>query len=368
MTSLQNVANADGVWAPNGKYSTGADMELQVQFSKNSSGDVGGDRETCHRRERENSHTRLKPNEGSESSASAGSDRSIGGGGGRVRTLPAEPAKTIFCFLLMMFVFACNLLFTGTIHDRTPTVQNQGPRLQKPLRDISLDASVQLGVDVKYRYTLLTISEILLVCTTAFATFVLCFHPHRSIVFRRSFFLVTLLFAVRLISMNVTMLPISSATLFQQCDAKSGGGAIDGGALASRFVELATSCGLANVKYCGNYVYSGHTVVFVLNCLLVGEYCPAWIINLPLKLCAVCGIALILMSEYDYTISIITAYYITTRLFWVYHTLAHNPSLKNVREFGVNQICKEWWYPLFRFLEGNVKAVVPPMRRPPIFR
>lgn len=326
MASLQTEANSK----PN------VDLELKIRFSTD-------------RHRRENSHTRLKPNDSSTSSDSVCSDA--------VRPLPEEPIKTILCFLVMIFVIASNLFFTGVIHERTPTVRNESSKLQHPLRDISLEVSHLLPIS-EYRYTLLTISEILLVCGTAFVVFALSFHEHRSIVFRRMFFLLTLLFAVRLISMNVTMLPISSGTLFSRCDAKN---ATFGG-VVSHFLDLVSSCGLANVKYCGNYVYSGHMVVYVFNCLIAGEYCPSWILNLPLRVIAVCGVVCVLMSEYDYTISIITAYYITTRLFWVYHTLANNASLKNVREFGVNQICKVWWYPIFQFLEGNVREVVPAMK------
>jgi shingomyelin synthase len=43
---------------------------------------------------------------------------------------------------------------------------------------------------------------------------------------------------------------------------------------------------------------------------------------------AVAGMIFILISKGHYTVDVIVAYYVTTRLFWIYHTLANNMELK----------------------------------------
>lgn len=40
------------------------------------------------------------------------------------------------------------------------------------------------------------------------------------------------------------------------------------------------------------------------------------------------GIVMVLWSHGHYTVDVIIAYYATTTLFWIYHTLANNANLK----------------------------------------
>lgn len=45
---------------------------------------------------------------------------------------------------------------------------------------------------------------------------------------------------------------------------------------------------------------------------------------------ALVGVLMVLIAHGHYTIDVLIAYYITTRLFWVYHTLANNCFLLKV--------------------------------------
>lgn len=45
---------------------------------------------------------------------------------------------------------------------------------------------------------------------------------------------------------------------------------------------------------------------------------------------ALVGVLMVLVAHGHYTIDVLIAYYITTRLFWVYHTLANNCFLLKV--------------------------------------
>lgn len=42
----------------------------------------------------------------------------------------------------------------------------------------------------------------------------------------------------------------------------------------------------------------------------------------------VIGVIMLQLSHGHYTVDVIIAYYVTTRIFWIYHTLANNANLK----------------------------------------
>lgn len=95
----------------------------------------------------------------------------------------------------------------------------------------------------------------------------LCF---RFIVARRIFLLMGLLYMMRSITMYVTVLPVASKTYF--CSPKEN--STTPFLIAKRVVQLISGFGLSiNGKhtYCGDYIYSGHTVVLVLSYLIIRE-------------------------------------------------------------------------------------------------
>lgn len=99
------------------------------------------------------------------------------------------------------------------------------------------------------------------------------------------------------------------------------------------------------------------------------------------------GIFCILLAHDHYTVDVVVAYYITTRLFWWYHTMANqqvcrsydtvpfsvtvhvrvdtnkcclcllSQSLKGTSQS--NPFSKVWWYRLFQYFEENVSGTVP---------
>lgn len=88
-------------------------------------------------------------------------------------------------------------------------------------------------------------------------------------------------------------------------------------------------------SYCGDYMYSGHTVMLSFCYLFIREYAlPRRLRTFNTKLinvllfCASCtGVICVIISRGHYLIDILVAYYVTTRLFWIYHTIAHNQML-----------------------------------------
>ena len=79
-------------------------------------------------------------------------------------------------------------------------------------------------------------------------------------------------------------------------------------------------------------MYSGHTVMLTLCYLMVREYLLPYrlrtlhskLANLLMFSFSCTGVICVIISRGHYLIDILVAYYVTTRVFWIYHTMAHN--------------------------------------------
>jgi hypothetical protein len=58
----------------------------------------------------------------------------------------------------------------------------------------------------------------------------------------------------------------------------------------------------------------------------------------------------------------IIAYWVTTRIWWIFHTLANNANLKGAdgcEDNPNNFLKKMWWWHIFRYFECNVPVNLP---------
>ncbi|XP_066970890.1 phosphatidylcholine:ceramide cholinephosphotransferase 2-like isoform X3 [Macrobrachium rosenbergii] len=256
---------------------------------------------------------------------------------------PKEKFKTLLAFL---FLFA-NWIFTtvslALTHEKVPKYP--------PLPDAVLDnINVQeWGLDV---------SEIIIIVSVYLCVMVVLFHKHRWIIFRRIFLILGLLYFYRSITMYVTVLPVANPNY--PCSPKAN--YTSPVLVAKRAIQLLSGFGLSingQHTFCGDYIYSGHTVCLVSAYLIVREYTPRrwWLVHWCFGLLAITGVVMVLIARGHYTVDCLIAYFITTRLFYMYHTMANNATLK---ENGPNNFFERlWWYPIFQKFEANVHGVVP---------
>jgi hypothetical protein len=73
----------------------------------------------------------------------------------------------------------------------------------------------------------------------------------------------------------------------------------------------------------------------------------SWVLNMF-------GIFFILAAHEHYSIDVFIAFYITSRLFLYYHTLANNKALKHGDRHRTRI-----WFPLFAFFEAKMDGMVP---------
>ncbi|XP_055548652.1 phosphatidylcholine:ceramide cholinephosphotransferase 1-like isoform X2 [Wyeomyia smithii] len=260
---------------------------------------------------------------------------------------PKEICKT----LLALFIMTCNFILAtvslSIVHDRVPDRDSYGP-----LPDVVLDniMPVEWALDV---------SEILIMVVVNSCVLLITFHKHRFIVMRRVFLIMSILYFMRSITMYVTVLPVSSVTYY--CSPRANVTPTPQ-VIVKRAFQLISGFGLSiNGKhtYCGDYIYSGHTVTLVMGYLIIAEYSPKrfWIIHWIAWCVSSTGVTMVLLAHGHYTIDVLIAYYVTTRLFWTYHTLANNSLL--LKQNGHNYIGREWWFFIFRYFERNVRGPVP---------
>ena len=69
------------------------------------------------------------------------------------------------------------------------------------------------------------------------------------------------------------------------------------------------------------------------------------------------GVAMLLVSRGHYSIDCLVAYWVTSRVWWTYHTMANNNHLK--LSGSHNHMDNIWWWFVFRYAEGNVPDQLP---------
>ncbi|XP_044258432.1 phosphatidylcholine:ceramide cholinephosphotransferase 2-like isoform X2 [Tribolium madens] len=259
---------------------------------------------------------------------------------------PQERWKTLLAAIIMAFNFVLTLVSLSLVHERVPDRKVYGP-----LPDVLLD-------NVPAYDWALDVSEYIIIVCVNSCIISIFFHKHRFIVFRRMFLIMSLLYMYRSITMYVTVLPIASKTYF--CSPKSN--ETSPLTIAKRVLSLMSGFGLSvNGKhvYCGDFIYSGHTVILVLSYLFIAEYTPKKLYPLHwfYWVLGIVGVVMLQLSHGHYTVDVIIAYFITTRIFWTYHTLANNASLK--QHSPNNLLGREWWYCFFLYFEGNVGGPIP---------
>lgn len=253
--------------------------------------------------------------------------------------LDPEVWKTVMSCLYVFFVFGFTSFVMVIVHERVPDM-----RTYPPLPDIFLDSVPRIpwafamaeacGVILCYMFLL-----------------ILLLHKHRSILFRRLCSLMGTVFLLRCCTMFVTSLSVPGQHL--KCASKTYG---DTWGKIQRALAIWSGFGmtLTGVQTCGDYMFSGHTVVITMLNFFVTEYTPrswnlihtiSWVLNLF-------GIFFILAAHEHYSIDVFIAFYITTRLFLYYHTLANTRAYQQSRRARI-------WFPMFSFFECNVNGPVP---------
>ncbi|XP_032691627.1 sphingomyelin synthase-related 1-like [Odontomachus brunneus] len=270
---------------------------------------------------------------------------------GHASHLPPEIWKTVISLGYLFIVTWITAFVMVIVHDRVPDMKKY-----PPLPDIFLD-------NVPHIPWAFDICEVIGTLLFAIWLVVLIFHKYRFILLRRFFALSGTVFLLRCVTMLITSLSVPGAHL--QCQPRK---VPDEDWTGSAYVELYNKIAMAyviwrgagmsiqGVRTCGDYMFSGHTVALTMLNFFITEYTPrhlyflhtfTWMLNMF-------GIFFILAAHEHYSIDVFVAFYITSRLFLYYHTLANNQALMQR-----DSIRTRIWFPLFSFFEASVDGIVP---------
>merc|ERR1719288_120324 len=266
--------------------------------------------------------------------------------------IPNAPLKTFVAAIFLFMAFIATTASLAFVHDRVPFEYD-------PLPDVILD-------NVKYQHWGLDASEILLMTLVWTTVLITIFHKHRFIVYRRIFLIGGLHYFYRAITMALTVLPVADKKYREDiCQPQSN--QTSAFVMGQRVIKLLSGMGLAiNGKhvYCGDYIYSGHTMTLIMGYFVIKHYSPrGWfLLHYASMVTSIAGVVTLLLARGHYSIDVIIAYWVTTRIWWIFHTLANNANLKEVDGFGENPnnfLKKLWWWYIFRYFECNVPVNLP---------
>ncbi|XP_078492989.1 phosphatidylcholine:ceramide cholinephosphotransferase 2 isoform X2 [Ciona intestinalis] len=273
----------------------------------------------------------------------SGEDNIGNGGNNSNEQFPVEKLKTLVAVLYMMFGFVVSVVTLQFVHDRVPSMTED-----PPLPDIFFDI-VPRRIEGAFSYC-----ESIGMVLTSFTILVAIFHKHRFIIMRRIFFILGTLYLYRSITIYVTTLPVPG--LHFKCAPKANGHI---SLMLTRAASLLFGGGLSvtgSHHLCGDYLFSGHTIILVITYMTIHEYTPKrwWFLHWLCWVMSATGIVCILLAHDHYTIDVVVAYLLTTRLFWSYHTLCNVSVLKEYA--NSNLLSRAWWFPIFRYFEENVAS------------
>jgi len=269
--------------------------------------------------------------------------------------LRPERWKAVLAFLYVLLVSWITAFVMVIVHDRVPDMETY-----PPLPDILLD-------NIPHIPWAFEMCEVTGMTLLSLWLLVVLFHKHRFILMRRFFSISGTIFLLRCVTMLITSLSVPGKHL--DCAPRPYGDIYN--KLYNAFV-IWTGAGmtLQGVRTCGDYMFSGHTVSLTLLNFFITEYSSRklYMLHTFTWICNVFGVFFILAAHEHYSIDVFVAFYITSRLFMYYHTLANQqqtspladaladgvlPSLDSMSD----EAQKTWlWFPLFSFFESNVQG------------
>lgn len=243
---------------------------------------------------------------------------------------PKEYGKTAFALALVLISAFANGLVIGYIHQ-------QGDD-RPPLKDIVFEL-------VPYQKWAWTMADVMVTVCGVVALVVAIFHKHNTIVLRRTALLAAVLYFLRALFLLCTYLPPPFPDTDERCLPRWNISA-DPLQFIARAFGLVFTVGYSDNSdriLCGDTIYSGHTMIYVLAGMIVWNYCPnPWrpLIPLSMVVSVIFGIAAVIISRQHYTIDVVVALFVTVSMFYGYHVWCRQRRDRLACKGSVKSACK----------------------------
>ena len=225
-----------------------------------------------------------------------------------------------------------------------------------PLPDLSFDLLPEAawGLDV---------AEYIISIQTFLTLTLLFLHRYKAVLFRRLCAIMGIIYFLRAVCMASTQVPWIKRDYCAErmTPEQRASWAFYIPEIFKRVFHMMLGFGLSingHHNYCGDYIFSGHTVTLTFFYLFLREYMMPkvtkrliyWaIFHAILLSSSILGVILILIARGHYLLDVLLAYSITTTIFYIYHTIIHNKSLRHTNQ--KNYFSRFWWWPLMKYLE-----------------
>jgi len=268
--------------------------------------------------------------------------------------LPPSPEhfKTFVIAIIFVISYNFNLFCTTIAHELHPDDETN-----QPLPDVILSFTEPRPWAFEY-------SEFCVLFNVFCGVLLVLAHSSRWLLLRRAVFIYTLINIYRAFTVMATILPNSVRGL--DCAPRSSPPSPS--AIFAAFWRVTSACGFriaGEPRTCGDWIFSGHTASMVWANLIVAEYAPKSVhrlLSVSVTLSSVVGTSLVLASHDHYTIDCIIAYFVTTRVFWTYHSLLVRKFESPFSRFGGggggvggggvdDPLRRVWWSRAFDFIE-----------------
>ncbi|KAK4472265.1 hypothetical protein MN116_003534 [Schistosoma mekongi] len=323
------------VWRYQIKRSGSAEQTLKYIPGDNFAVELLNSKVSC-----ESFPTKLNGDIGSDCSAESSSSSDIS------HDVVAEKSKS-WKLIISAFYFLFSTCITSFVmvlaHERLPDMSRY-----PPLPDLFLDNLPHISWGF-------AAAEWVGIVLSAIWITILIFHKYRWILVRRFFVLIGTVLLLRSVTMIITSLSVPGKHLADHCSPYIVKNQTE---RLKRVLNIWLGMGMSisGIQTCGDYMFSGHTVCLTLLNFFITEYSPSklhllhtfsWVLN-------IFGVFFILACHEHYSIDVFVAIYVTSRLFLYYHCLASSNVLHQPgRERAMI------WFPLFSFMEYDVKTTVP---------
>ncbi|TKR96719.1 hypothetical protein L596_010699 [Steinernema carpocapsae] len=248
--------------------------------------------------------------------------------------------KTFVAFGFLVLAWFTNQTVLAWVHDRVP-------RSTKPLPDLWFSLFPEIPEAIR-------ITEVIMLILVSSSLITASCHRRKWIVLRRIFFCTSVAYFFRAACVALLQVPVPSQHTY--CSPQQNFSSFK--VVYSRVIRTFWSLGIEQLRsrdLCGDLIVSGHTISIVTSVLILLYYSPrrSPLFGYLAQLLGVIAIICILMARKHYTVDVVLGYFVTTRIFWTYHSLQ---SSYHKNEFRTNDLSQSFWAKLIPYLEADAPA------------